>query len=50
MIIIQILERNGEDPAGGSIIVFTDGEENEAPSVISVTKDVLSKVSALCYN
>lgn len=39
-----MLEKNGGTAAGGNIIVFTDGEENEKPFVSTVSPTVIQKV------
>ena len=41
---LQILEEGGEDPTGGNIVVFTDGEESEYPFVNAVADQVLQAV------
>ncbi|XP_076810328.1 calcium-activated chloride channel regulator 1-like [Clavelina lepadiformis] len=50
---LKILEEGGEDPTGGNIVVFTDGEESEYPFVNAVADQVLqagSVVHAIFFN
>ncbi|CAK8682029.1 unnamed protein product [Clavelina lepadiformis] len=52
-IALQILQENGQDPAGGNIVVFSDGEENENPFVKDVADQVLqggAVVNAIFFN
>ncbi|CAK8682035.1 unnamed protein product [Clavelina lepadiformis] len=44
---LKILEEDGEDPTGGNIVVFTDGEESEYPFVNAVADQVLQAVEPL---
>ncbi|XP_077994547.1 calcium-activated chloride channel regulator 1-like [Glandiceps talaboti] len=40
---IEILEENGANPAGGVLVVVTDGEENTAPYISDTSTEVQNK-------